>query len=343
LISFRERDPLRVGIASLAVMAVLVGSAFSFESIRSKLSGYVVYAEFADAAGLQKDNEVRIAGLKVGKVKSIALKTDRVIVEMSVEKDIQIPKNATAEISLGTILGTKFVAVDATRDGKALEDGDVIPLRRTAIPFEIYQITGRTVGLLSQLDARKLNSGFRALADLSEDPGSNLSATLKGGADVADAAASQAETIGSLIEKGEVLVSELDSSSPQILSIISNSNAIMDVLARRRAVLQSLIRNTDLLAGAVGGLVKDNRNEIDRVLRDLHATLLVVDSNLAQLEEAIRLLGPSSESLGRVLWTGRWANVCIGAIEAAPTFGIPTAIGTGPEGPRGCDPEGAGG
>lgn len=343
MISFRERDPLKVGAVCLVVVAVLLGTAFSFSSIRSFLTGYVLYAEFADAAGLQKDNEVRIAGLKVGKVKSIQLKKDRVLVEMAVEEGIYIPAKATAEISLGTILGTKFVAIDAREKGAPLEDGDLIPLRRTAIPFEIYQITKQTVGLISEIDAAKLNSGFRALADLSEDPQSNIASTLKGGADVAEAVASQTDTISSLIEKGEALVSELDRSSPEILAIISNSNTILDVLSRRRAALRSLIRNTDLLASSVGGLVKDNRNEIDRVLRDLHATLLIVDANLSQLEEAIRLLGPSSESLGRILWTGRWANVCIAAIEAAPTLGIPTAIGTGPEGPKGCDPAGAGG
>ena len=85
---FRERSPITVGLVSVAVLVVLMGFAFSLNRFTFFRGVYDVSADFADAAGLTPENEVRVAGLKVGKVKSVELAapakgvTDRVRVVM---------------------------------------------------------------------------------------------------------------------------------------------------------------------------------------------------------------------------------------------------------------------
>ena len=137
------------------------------------------------------------------------------------------------------------------------------------------------------------------------------------------------------------MLAALDESSPDIQALLTNGDKALELLARRRATVQALLVNTERLLASFGDLLQDNRSRIDRILNDLHAVLLIVDAKLADLEQAVRLLGPSSESFGRVVWRGRWAAICVAALQAKVTVaGVPVTAtaGTGPTGPVGCSP-----
>ena len=339
--SFRERGPIPIGIASLIGITLGLLFAFYFKRIPFFANNYTLKAEFADAAGLGPENEVRVAGIKVGKVTAVELLKDHVLVSMQIENGVDIPKRSRAAISLKTILGTKFVKVNALGAGPFFKDGDTIPIRQTSIPFEIYQAANAGVHLLQEIDAKALNEGFKALASITDDPNRNLARTLEGSAEVTQAIASQGDALQSLIEHGEELLAALDESSPDIQALLTNGDKAIELLARRRATVQALLINTERLLASFGDLLKDNRSRIDRILNDLHAVLLIVDAKLADLEQAVRLLGPSSESFGRVVWRGRWAAICVAALQAKVTVaGVPVTAtaGTGPTGPVGCSP-----
>lgn len=331
---FRERDPFRLGVASLIVVAALLLISFGLNRIPFIAGTYPIEAEFADAAGLSAGDQVRIAGIKVGVINGVELLKDRVLISMKIERGTEIPKAATAEISLNTILGTKFVSIDAKGEPPLMTKGDRIPMRRTIIPFEIFQAANATVDLLTEIDPVQLNQGFRGLAEVSADPGGNLRRALDGASEVAGAVGSQSESLNQLIARGNELLETLNQASPELQALISSSSKLLDVISKRRETVRSLIRNTDLLARSVGGLIRDNRREIDSVLHDLHLALIVVDRNLSELEEALKLLGPSTESFARVMWTGPWANICVAAIDWVNG----TGTGAGTADPVGCDP-----
>ena len=339
--SFRERDPLRVGIVSLIGLALLLGLVFEFKKFPFIAGTYTLKAEFADAAGLNTANDVRIAGIKVGRVAHVQLERDRVLVTLAIQKGIDVPRDATAEISLKTILGTKFVVIHATSNGAPLKPGSTIPLAQTSIPYEIYQIGNATVDLLTDVNGKQLNDAFAALADATKDPHRNLARTLQGAAKVLNTLGGKRASIDTVLSKGAQILQTLDASSPQITSILEHANVVMEVLSRRRATVQALLRNTDALAAQLGGLIKEKRPELDTILTDLHATLGIVDASLAQLEEAVRLLGPSTEAFARIFHNGRWAGICIYALEAnvlPPPLpsSIEVGTGTGATGPVDC-------
>lgn len=230
---FRDRNPVTIGILSILGMGLLLVLAFSFKRLPFIANNYTLTAEFADAAGLIRDNEVRVAGIKVGRVAGIDLARDRVLVKLEIRSGTEIPKESTAEISLKTLLGQKFVIIDATKGGAPLEDGDRIPLDQTSIPFEIYQVANSAVDLLTDVDGKQLNEAFKALADVTADPNRNVARTLEGAADVLGTLGGKREALDTLIEKGEDILATLDASTPDILKIIEHSNVVMEVLARR--------------------------------------------------------------------------------------------------------------
>ena len=328
--SFRERNQVLVGVASIVILALIFFLAFDFKKLPFIAHNYTITAEFADAAGLTPGSDVRIAGLTVGTVSKVKLDGDRVLVTLSIGSDTTIPRDATAAISLKTILGTKSVTIDAQGPGPYMKNGDRIPLDRTEIPFEIYQTANATVDLLTDVNGKQLNEAFKALAAITADPNRNVAGTLKGAAKVLGALGAHSQSLDTVLSKGNEILTSLDASAPNIQTIISHLNTVMTVLAQRRTVVQSLLRNTDELASQLGGILRNKRPDLDTVLNDLHNTLALVDANLGQVEEALKLIGPSTEAFARITYRGRWAGICIMAIEAEAIPPLPTInIGTG--------------
>jgi len=345
--SFRERNQVVVGIVSIVVLALVFLLAFDFKKLPFISHTYSITAEFADAAGLSPGSDVRIAGLKVGTVSHVELGKDRVIVTLSLGGGVTIPRDATAAISLKTILGTKSVVIDARGPAPYLRNGDRIPLDRTEIPFEIYQTANATVDLLTNVNGKQLDDAFKALASITADPNRNVAGTFKGAAKVLSTLGSTSGALDTVLSKGDQILASLDASGPNIQTILRQSNVVLQVLAKRRAVVQSLLRNTDVLAGELGGLLRDKRPDLDTILTDLHSTLALVDANLGQVEEALKLIGPSSEAFARITYRGRWAGICIMAIQASvlpPPLPVTVNIGTGGAAgpPRDCAAASAG-
>jgi phospholipid/cholesterol/gamma-HCH transport system substrate-binding protein len=341
--SFRERNQVVVGIVSILILGLIFLVAFDLKSLPFVSKNYKLTAEFADAAGLAAGDDVRVAGLKVGTVKSVKLAGDRVLVTLQIQNGIRIPRDAKIKISLKTILGTKSVVIDARGNGPYFADGSRVPLAQTEIPFEIYQAANGAVDLLTNVNGKLLNESLKALAKITTDPDRNLAGTLKGASKVLGTLGSKSGSLETVLAKGDQILESLDASIPDIEMIIRQSNVVLEVLARRRSVVQSLLKNTAELAGQLGGLLRDKRPDLDTILNDLHSTLAVVDANLGQLEEALRLIGPSSEAFARIVYRGRWAAVCIDAIQATalpPPLPVTLNIGTpdgAPSNPQDCD------
>lgn len=335
--SFRERNPILIGTVSLIVLLLIFLLAFDLKKLPFVAHNYPVTAEFADAAGLAPGADVRIAGLKVGSVSKVLLGTDRVFVTLSIVGGTTIPRDATAAISLKTILGTKSVVIDARGNGPYLRSGDRIPLDHTEIPFEIYQSANAAVDLLSNVNGKQLNDAFEQLAQITKDPQRNVAGTLKGAAGVLGTLGQHAGSLDTVLSKGDQVLAALDASSPDIQSVLSHTNVIMQVLAKRRTVVESLLRNTDALGGELGGLLRARRPDLDTILTDLHSTLAIVDANLGQLQEALKLIGPSTEAFARLVYHGRWASVCIDAIQVTASPLLPSIdVGTGATPPVDC-------
>lgn len=75
---FRSRNPIPIAIAGITAIGLLLFGAFNAEALPIIGGGTVYHAAFVDAAGLRPGDEVRVAGVKVGKVDSIELNGQQV-------------------------------------------------------------------------------------------------------------------------------------------------------------------------------------------------------------------------------------------------------------------------
>jgi phospholipid/cholesterol/gamma-HCH transport system substrate-binding protein len=160
----RARWLIRAGlllvVATLSILAVGLRLKHSTHSLR-------ISACFQDVHGLRSSAPVRIAGVDVGTVVSVraqpANSTCSAYVEMALRTDypLSIPIDAVASINTAGILGSTYVAIDATHSsGADVVNGGQIPSRETAsadVTLEglarVLQVTGKTTDQAAQKGA----------------------------------------------------------------------------------------------------------------------------------------------------------------------------------------------
>ena len=307
--NFRERSPILIGIISILGIAAGTVLAFSIDKLPALKQAFEITAAFEDAAGLVAENQVRVAGIKVGTVATIDLVGDKVVVTMEIDNGTQIPKDSFAEIKLATILGTKFVDLEAKGGGPYMEDGDTISIEDTAIPYEIYQVSNQGTNVLEDLDGPALNDALVQLTKLINVSKDELGEALAGLNELGSGLNDKQEDIRSLLANSNDLTDLLADEGEEINDLIVNSDTVLASLAAKREEVQSLLETTRLMSGQLTGLLRDNRDNVDQILTKLHNALVVLDRNVEHLDVALEYAGPSSRYFASIFTQGRWGDI----------------------------------
>ncbi len=317
--TFRERSPVLVGILSILGIAGATTFAFFLDRMPFVKQAYEIKAEFADAAGLNAENQVRVAGIKVGTVQDIELAGDRVLVTMEIDNGTEIPSDARAELKLATILGTKFIDIEATAGGPFLEDGDTIPLANTAVPYEIYQAANQGTGVLEELDGQALNDLLVELTKLTRVAKDEVGFALEGLNELGAGLNARNEDLRSLLSGANELTRFLADEGDEINRLIDASNDVLGHLAQKREELQSLLESTRFMAANLTDVLRHNRGEVDAILDRLHRALRVLADNVRHLDMAFEYAGPSSKYFASIFIQGRWGDIYTCALVLSNT------------------------
>jgi phospholipid/cholesterol/gamma-HCH transport system substrate-binding protein len=147
-----------IEIATGAVVLLVAGSFLVFAVAntgqRFGRAGYPLKAVFDHVDGLSAGADVRVAGVKVGSVQSIALnpKTYLAEVAFSVQNNVALSTDTSATISTDGLLGGKYVMLEVGGAEQNLKPGDTITLTQGSVNLEaligkyIFGSTGDKAG-----------------------------------------------------------------------------------------------------------------------------------------------------------------------------------------------------
>lgn len=354
-LSVTERNPIVIGLVSLALLVAGTTAAFSINRFTGLRGVYEISADLVDAAGLQVGNEVRIAGVKVGRITDVRLTGEAARVEMEIAGDIRIPADSALEVKLKTLLGQKFIdlqfpesflraAAAGSPDAPAgfLAAGDVIPLEQTSVPFEVYQAAREGTDVLEAIDKPALRRMLRVLAGTVDASKEEIGEALGALDDAGRVLGAKSNDITRLLKDLEAVSGTLARSDREIDGILAGGAEVLSVLADRRAATSSLLAAADDLGRTLGVLLRVVRGSVGVGVRDLNSILVVAESELDSVEAAIAELGIAQELFARPLQFGRFTEGHVCAVTSEDTCvphgtpqqpGLPV-LGTQPEGDR---------
>ena len=131
-----------MGALVLLVAALFINMAINSSGVAKK-SGYDISAQFDRIDGISIGSDVRIGGIKIGTVSNQKLdsKTYRASLGLSIDKEIKLPTDTSAEIASESLLGGKYVSLIPGAMDEYLKAGDEIEFTQSSINIE--QLIGK--------------------------------------------------------------------------------------------------------------------------------------------------------------------------------------------------------
>ena len=330
---FRDRNPVVIGAVSLAVITALVFAAFNAQSLPLIGGGTVYKAQFSEAAGLQPDDPVRIAGVKVGQVESLALEDGAVTVEFRMDGDAFLGDRTEAAIKIETVLGAKFLAL-VPRGGEALDPDKRIPLDRTASPYDVVEAFADLSSTIVDIDTEQMAQSFEVLSETFRDTPDEVRASLQGLARLSDTISSRDAQLRELLGATRQVTDVLADRNGEFTRLIQDSNVLLQEVQDRRELIDAILDSTQELSRQLSGLVADNREALTPALQQLSRVTEILSRHRAALGQTVNNLAPFVRVFTNTLGNGRWfdsfvndllptmfGSVLCGEAEAAPGVG----------------------
>jgi phospholipid/cholesterol/gamma-HCH transport system substrate-binding protein len=310
---FRERNPVPIGAIGLLAILGLILLAFNASALPFVNSGSTYHADFADASGLQKGDDVRIAGVKVGSVKSVSLDKAMVRVSFTVDSGDHLGPQTRADIRIKTLLGQKYVAVVPAGPGKLSGD---IPLAQTSTPLDVTQAfigLGQRAG---EINTKQLAQAFDTLSATFKDTPPYVHASLTGLQRLSTSIASRNSALQALLQRANTVTNTLASRDAEITKLIDDSNLILSTVFQQRQVIHRLLVDTAALGRQLTGLVRENKARLKPALTNLAGTLKILHANESNLDATIHLAAPFIRDFTDVLGNGRWFETTLWNLPA---------------------------
>jgi phospholipid/cholesterol/gamma-HCH transport system substrate-binding protein len=313
-VPFRERNPVVIGAVGLAVIAAMLLLAFNIDDI-PLLAGRSHSAAFSEAGGLKPGDDVRIAGVKVGKVTAVDLDGDHVRVDFRVEDSTRLGSETTASVRIKTILGQKFLMLEPA--GKGELDSE-IPISRTVPAYDVVEAFSDLAQTSEQIDTTQLATALDTIADTFRDSPEEVRAAVDGLGRLSRTVASRDDQLHELLDHARGVTGVLSERNQELVRLLADGDLLLQELRERRDDIHILLVNTVTLSRQLTGLVRDNRAQIGPALQNLENVLATLRANQESLDRGIELLAPFVRVFANTIGNGRWFDTYVQNLVPVP-------------------------
>ena len=297
-----------------AVLVILIGNLTFKSSTDYK-------AVFTDVTGVNKGDDVRIAGVRVGTVKSIDIldrtvdddgnekQPARAVVTFAVEDGTTLQKSTQAIIKYRNLVGQRYISLtEGIGDTADLEEGDEIPIGQTKPALDLTLLFNGFKPLFQALTPSDVNTLSYEVIQVFQGEGGTLEGLLRSTASVTQTLADRDEVIGQLIDNLDYVLDHIADRDTQLTALIKSfRNLVSGLKDDRFAILDSLEGISDL-TDRTASLAQGIRPPFVEDIKQLRRLAGVLDRNKAELDRALQVLPIKLEKIGRTASYGSWFN-----------------------------------
>ena len=266
----------KVGIFVILGIIILVFFTFRVGRIAVREVGYRINTHVESAAGLDKNSPVRIAGVEVGKVESIALDGSKARVTLHLPMNVKIPVGSKVYVKSSGLLGEKYIDIvpgpgpelikanGHVEEGGPSVDVDRVLTQLSSIGGDIKSVTQ---SLSNVLGGEKGEKNIQEIITGARETVSNL------------------QNITQTIDKGEGTLGKLVKDEKLYVEV-------KETMTNLKQVTQAIEKGE----GTLGKLVKD-----DALYTETKATMMEARETLANLNKVSKQIESGEGTLGKLV------------------------------------------
>ncbi|TMR00170.1 MCE family protein [Actinomadura soli] len=312
--SLRDADQKIVAIVTLAALAAGCVFAFTVGQLHLLDRGYTMSGEFSDAAGLKEGQDVRVAGVKSGRITSVEpdFRHGRIIVTWQVDAGIDLGPKTRAEIRTTTLLGGRYLRLSGPVAEPYMADVPEprrrIPLARTSVPFTVPDALEGAQNIVGRLDQKSIDRLLTQVNKIKSPGAAKLNRILVNIQDLSRMLNDSYPEIQKLIENSKTITGTLAGKDEQLREIINASQVLLQTLVNRRDELAATIGQGSRTVRTLSNVISRNQKELNTLLDNLHLLTTRLAPNMDALNTDFSLLGPTFQQLAILKGNGPWVE-----------------------------------
>ncbi len=267
-------------------------------------------AEFVDATGLVKGDDVRIAGVKVGSVKGISIvDRTRALVTFDVQSDTALTRSTHADLRYRNLVGQRYVALtNEIGSTGVLSPGSTIPVSRTSPALDLTLLFNGFKPLFQALSPTDVNELSFEIIQVFQGQGGTLDGLLAHTASLTQTLARRDQVIGSLITNLNSVLAHVGDRNRQLNSLITTFQHFVGGLKHDRGAILGSLDQISQLSTQTADLVSGIRGPFVSDLHHLRGFAAHLDHGKAEIDRALQVMPIKLAKVGRTASYGSWFN-----------------------------------
>ncbi|MGW4241886.1 MCE family protein [Nocardia sp. NPDC004722] len=244
------RREVRVGIVTALLVAAGVLAAAVLYAVPFDARTYV--AEMSEAQSVRVGDDIRVAGVPVGTVKSLELRADRVVMRFTVRSNVFLGDQTSLDVRMLTIVGGHYVAVIPA--GTKPIGQQHIPMDRVRLPYSLMQAFQDATQPLRAVDGDTLHRNLSALGDSLQQNPDSLRKLLDGVDTFVDVLDRQRSDVSKAVSLADEYLTAINGARGELRRLIEKINLLETLLVDHRAELRQAVEALDRVVNRLGGL-----------------------------------------------------------------------------------------
>ena len=284
---------IKIGLLVVISIVMLVWGVNYLKGSKLFDNNTTIYAIYPNIGGLQEGSGVSVNGFKIGVVKKIFLLTERnydLLVELSIEKNIDIPGNSISKIVNEDIMGSKGVSLLLGNSNINITNGDTLisdieGSLKDEVNKQVLPLKNKAEELISSID-----SVVTVITSvLSKDARESLTKSLESLDNTFSTMSKTMTKVNQIVDQNDErissIVKNLEDNNNEVTNILKNFSDLSDDIAK------SNIKNLLASLGEVSKKISDSEGSLGMFIndKDLYLNMEKSSKELAALIKDIKL------------------------------------------------------
>jgi phospholipid/cholesterol/gamma-HCH transport system substrate-binding protein len=292
---------VKFGIFAVVMVLLTVFLFFTFAQVRTgSTNGYS--AVFADASRLKTGDTVRVAGVRVGTVRDVALRSDKkVIVDFDADRNIVLTTGTKAAVRYLNLVGDRYLElVDGPGSTRVVPAGAQIPEDRTAPALDLDLLLGGLKPVIQGLNPEDVNALSASLIQVLQGEGGTLESLLSKTSSFSNSIADNNEVVGQLIENLKNTLDTLSKNGDEFSGAIDRLEQLITGLSKDGDPIGSAIVSLGSGTASLSDLLTQARPPLAGTVDQLNRLAPLIDDDKDRLSAALERAPNNYRKLARL-------------------------------------------
>jgi phospholipid/cholesterol/gamma-HCH transport system substrate-binding protein len=280
-------------------------------------------AIFADATSVNRGDDVRISGVKVGTVTDVKLTDNRLAkVTFTIRKGMRVDSGSVIQIKFRNLVGQRYLAVEqpplsapgsnirpasATTES-AIKPGHTFGVDETRPALDLTVLFNGFRPLLRMLNPDDVNRLSEQIIAVFQGEDATVDGLLQSTASLTSTLAEKDQVIGQLITSLSGVMTTVNDRSGQLDTTLVAMQQLVSGLAEDRASIGASIEGMGTLTTRVADLLGEVRQPLRKSIAHVGVLSANLDKHSTEVDSFLKKLPVKLDRIGRIGSYGSWLN-----------------------------------